>query len=171
MNFLFYFFGLFSIFFTILIIFNKNPIYSLLYLILSLLSISGIFFTFGCIFVGSLEIIIYAGAIMVLFIFILMLINPKTIQENKKNSIKKIFLYFLFFLILLFCLNNFFVSENKKMIFIQNIAIKKLGILLFGKYLLLVEVTSLLLLSSILLACFFFYRSFNFINFNQKDKN
>lgn len=171
MNLLFYFFGFFSIFFTILIVFNKNPIYSLLYLILSLLSVSGIFFIFGALFIGALEIIIYAGAIMVLFIFILMLINPEIIQEKKKNNRIRFFFYFLIFVILLGFLHIFFISENKKIIFIWNVSIKKLGILLFGKYLLLVELTSLLLLSSVLLSCFFFYSFFSFKNLNKKDKN
>ncbi|MBZ2279920.1 NADH-quinone oxidoreductase subunit J, partial [Buchnera aphidicola] len=50
-------------------------IYALLYLIISFLSVSAIFFFLGAFFIGALEIIIYAGAIMVLFIFVIMMLN------------------------------------------------------------------------------------------------
>jgi NADH-quinone oxidoreductase subunit J len=60
---------------TLLAVSRVNAIHGLLYLILSLLSVALIFFLAGAPFVAALEVIIYAGAIMVLFVFVVMLLN------------------------------------------------------------------------------------------------
>lgn len=60
---------------TFLTITRNNAIHALLYLIVSLLAVAVVFFALGAPFVGALEIIIYAGAIMVLFIFVVMMLN------------------------------------------------------------------------------------------------
>ncbi|MCS5950503.1 NADH-quinone oxidoreductase subunit J [Klebsiella pneumoniae subsp. pneumoniae] len=49
--------------------------HALLYLIISLLAIAGVFFSLGAYFAGALEIIVHAGAIMVLFVFVVMMLN------------------------------------------------------------------------------------------------
>ncbi len=61
---------------------NRNAIHALLYLILSLLSISIIFFISGAPFIAALEVIVYAGAIMVLFIFVVMILNIGLEEER-----------------------------------------------------------------------------------------
>ncbi|MGE5810236.1 MAG: NADH-quinone oxidoreductase subunit J, partial [Ignavibacteria bacterium] len=60
---------------SILVITRVNAVHALLYLIVSLFSVAVVFFTLGSPFAAALEIIIYAGAIMVLFIFAVMLLN------------------------------------------------------------------------------------------------
>src|SRR5574338_1729274 len=60
---------------TALAITQKNVVHGLLYLIVSLLAAALIFFVVGAPFVAALEVIIYAGAIMVLFVFVVMLLN------------------------------------------------------------------------------------------------
>ena len=54
---------------------HTNPVHSLLYLVVVLLAVAGIFFAIGAPFAGALEVIIYAGAIMVLFVFVVMMLN------------------------------------------------------------------------------------------------
>lgn len=66
MEFAFYICGLIAILATLRVITHTNPVHALLYLIISLLAISGVFFSLGAYFAGALEIIVYAGAIMVL---------------------------------------------------------------------------------------------------------
>ncbi len=75
MNSIFYIAAAVSIISTIMVISRHNPVHALLYLIVSLLSLSLIFFLLGAPFAAILEVIIYAGAIMVLFIFVIMLLN------------------------------------------------------------------------------------------------
>jgi NADH-quinone oxidoreductase subunit J len=60
---------------TIRVITNSNPIHALLYMVISLLAVAMIFFSLGAPFAGALEIIVYAGAIMILFVFAVMMLN------------------------------------------------------------------------------------------------
>src|SRR5215831_1555180 len=60
---------------TILMLAQLNAVHALLYLIVSLLAVAVIFYDLGAPFVAALEVIIYAGAIMVLFVFVVMLLN------------------------------------------------------------------------------------------------
>src|SRR5580700_3616139 len=60
---------------TLAAISNYNPLHALLYLIVSLLAVAMVFFSLGAPLAGILEVIIYAGAIMVLFVFVVMLLN------------------------------------------------------------------------------------------------
>lgn len=60
---------------TVLMITRLNAVHALLYLVVSLLAVAIIFYVLGAPFVAALEVIIYAGAIMVLFIFVMMMFN------------------------------------------------------------------------------------------------
>jgi NADH-quinone oxidoreductase subunit J len=71
---------------TLLVITRLNAVHALLYLIVSLLAVALIFFTLGAPFVAALEVVIYAGAIMVLFIFVIMLLNlgPQSVLQESQ---------------------------------------------------------------------------------------
>ena len=71
----FYAAGAVAVIATVMVITRTNAIHALLYMILSLLSVALIFFILGAPFLAALEIIIYAGAIMVLFVFVVMMLN------------------------------------------------------------------------------------------------
>lgn len=70
---------------TALAIAQKSVVHGLLYLIVSLLAVALAFFALGAPFVAALEVIVYAGAIMVLFVFVIMLLNrgPQTVEEER----------------------------------------------------------------------------------------
>jgi NADH-quinone oxidoreductase subunit J len=72
---LFYLAALIGIGATILVVTRANAVHALLYLIVSLLAASVVFVTLGAPFAAALEIILYAGAIMVLFVFVLMMLD------------------------------------------------------------------------------------------------
>ncbi|MDB5015050.1 MAG: NADH-ubiquinone/plastoquinone oxidoreductase chain 6, partial [Daejeonella sp.] len=86
MDIAFYITSVVTIISTLLVITRHNPVNALLYLIVSLLSLSVIFYLLGAPFAALLEIIIYAGAIMVLFIFVIMLLNlgRETAKQEKE---------------------------------------------------------------------------------------
>ena len=69
-----------------MVITRLNAVHALLYLIVSLLSVALIFFTLGAPFVAALEVIIYAGAIMVLFVFVIMMLNlgPQAAAQERQ---------------------------------------------------------------------------------------
>ncbi len=60
---------------TLMVIAQSRAVHALLYLTVSLLAVAVVFFTLGAPFVAALEVIIYAGAIMVLFVFVIMMLN------------------------------------------------------------------------------------------------
>ena len=70
---------------TTLVITRKQAIHALLYLILSLLAVAVIFFLLGAHFAAALEVIIYAGAIMVLFVFIIIMLNIGSEARREKR--------------------------------------------------------------------------------------
>jgi NADH-quinone oxidoreductase subunit J len=75
MNVVFYISGAVAVVTTAAAITRRNAIHALLYLIVSLLSVALVFFTLGAPFAAALEVIVYAGAIMVLFVFVVMMLN------------------------------------------------------------------------------------------------
>jgi NADH-quinone oxidoreductase subunit J len=75
---LFWLFGAGAIVASLLVIGQRNPMYSVLLLIVSFAALSGLYILLGAPFVAAIQIIIYAGAIMVLFLFVVMLLNVPT---------------------------------------------------------------------------------------------
>ena len=71
----FYFFGAVAVVASLLVIGQRNPIYSVLLLILSFGALSGLYVLLDAPFVAVIQIVVYAGAIMVLFLFVVMLLN------------------------------------------------------------------------------------------------
>jgi NADH-quinone oxidoreductase subunit J len=71
----FYIAGGVAVLSTVLMLTRLNVVHALLYLIVSLLGVAVVFYTLGAAFVAALEVIVYAGAIMVLFVFVVMMLN------------------------------------------------------------------------------------------------
>jgi NADH-quinone oxidoreductase subunit J len=71
----FYLAGVVAVIATLLAITQRHAVHALLYLVVSLLAVSVVFYVLGAPFIAALEIMIYAGAIMVLFVFVVMMLN------------------------------------------------------------------------------------------------
>lgn len=141
-----------AVFSSIMVITRLNAVHALLYLIVSLFSVAVIFFILGAPFAAALEVIIYAGAIMVLFVFAVMLLNlgNESKPEEKKLLNVKIWLGpGILSLILLVQLLIILLSSNSIVHIPQTISPKEIGISLFHKYLLGVELAGMLLMSGI----------------------
>ena len=85
MNVVFYLSAAIAVIATILVVTRVNAMHALLYLIVSLLAVAIIFYTLGAPFIAALEVIVYAGAIMVLFIFAIMLLNLGPHSEEQER--------------------------------------------------------------------------------------
>jgi NADH-quinone oxidoreductase subunit J len=85
MDAVFYIAAVTAILATVMVITRLNAVHALLYLIVSLLSVAVVFYTLGAPFIAALEVIIYAGAIMVLFVFVVMMLNlgAKTAETER----------------------------------------------------------------------------------------
>jgi NADH-quinone oxidoreductase subunit J len=86
MNVAFYVAAAVAVISTVLVITRLNPVHALVYLILSLLSVAVMFYVLGAPFVAALEVIIYAGAIMVLFVFAVMMLSlgPASAEQERE---------------------------------------------------------------------------------------
>src|SRR5437762_9214693 len=72
-----------------MVVFSKNPIHSVLYLIITFFAIAGHYVLLNAQFLAAVHVIVYAGAIMVLFLFVIMLLNlNKETEPHKSNALK-----------------------------------------------------------------------------------
>ena len=154
----FYIASLVAILATIRVITNTNPIHALLYMVISLLAVSMIFFALGAPFAGALEIIVYAGAIMILFVFAVMMLNlgEETRRQEKMWLSPHIWWGPALLAALLFAELGWVLWQHNTggggEIGAQVIDAKAVGVSLFGPYLLLVELASFLLLAALIAA-------------------
>ena len=81
MTYVFYIAGGIALISAALVVIQRNAMHAVLYLTLSLLAIALVFYSLGAHFVAALQVIIYAGAIMVLFLFVIMMLNPERPQR------------------------------------------------------------------------------------------
>lgn len=156
MEYAFYLSGLVAVLATLGVISNTNPVHAVLYLVVSLLAVAMVFFTLGAPFAGALEIIVYAGAIMVLFVFVVMMLNlgqSTATQERVWLQPRTWIGPSLLTAILLMTLIDTLWRGNPG-ILVQGdvLSAKHVGTLLFGPWLLLVELAALLLLGALVTA-------------------
>ena len=155
MEFTFYVAGLVAILATLRVITHTNPVHALLYLIVSLLALSIVFFAVGSYFAGALEIIVYAGAIMVLFVFVVMMLNlGKSVVDHERAWLQpKAWIGpAILSAVLLGVIVYAIVAIKDSQIKGEMISAKQVGISLFGPYVLAVELVSLLLLAGLVVA-------------------
>jgi NADH-quinone oxidoreductase subunit J len=152
MNLFFYIAAAVALISTIMAISGRNAIHSLLYLILSLLAVSVVFYLLDAPFVAALEVIIYAGAIMVLFIFVTMMLNigiEKKMEKkwlNPRMWIVPSVLAAILLVDFILALKNVQKSPSD----IQVILPKQVGVSLFSTYLLAVEIAAILLMAGVI---------------------
>lgn len=140
---------------TLLAITSYNPLHALLYLIVSLLAVAMVFFSLGAPFAGILEVIVYAGAIMVLFVFVVMLLNlgKATVDQERRWLLPRTwFGPGILSLALLLELAHVLLPRGADGTAGQTISATQVGVALYGPYLLAVELASMLLLAALVTA-------------------
>lgn len=152
-----------AVFGAMMMITQRNPIASVLFMILSLLAQAVLYIQLGALFMGAVLIIVYAGAILVLFLFVIMLLNLRGRENLGKPSppislTVKYALAGLFVLELIMVVKSSFSSDlfadagSPGVMVMQTDsfgAVKDVAILLFQRYLYPFELTSILLLVAI----------------------
>lgn len=137
---------------TIMVISRRNAVHALLYLVLSFLSIAVMFYSVGAPYAAALEIMVYAGAIVILFVFVVMILDiNRSINEEKKNTTLKFWIIpVILTLILVGQIVYASVSgEASTVQKIKPIGPKEVGYKTFTVYLVLVELVGILLLAGI----------------------
>ena len=152
---LFFVFGLVAAVTAVIMITRRNAIISALFLILNFASLAGLYLTLNAQFIAVTQIIVYAGAIMVLFLFVLMLLRPeneqKILEANPKTKIFAMFVAFVVFAQLAYVI--FFARPSQNIT--KNLAnsvkagtIESIGRELFTNYVVPFEAAGFLLLAA-----------------------
>lgn len=147
----FYFLSFLSILSALMVVLSKNAVYSSLYLIITLFSIAGHYVLLDAQFLAAVHVIVYAGAIMVLFLYVIMLLNLNHESESMPSNYMK--------LAAVVCAGSLMVvligslKGTESLIAAERVSgnvglVKTLGKVMFTEFLLPFEITSLLLLAA-----------------------
>ncbi len=146
----FYILSAISIGSALMMVFSKNPVHSVLYLIATFFSIAAHFIILNADFLAIVQIIVYTGAIMVLFLYVIMLLNLNSESEVSKSTIVKVAAALSAGLLFLVMVASF--KESVALPVSEVVpglgSVKNLGKVLFSEYLLPFEATSVLFLSA-----------------------
>lgn len=153
---LFYLAGTVAVIATLLAVTRRHAVHALLYLVVSLLAIAVDFYVLGAAFVAALEVMIYAGAIMVLFVFVVMMLNVADhAMEVERRSLRPRNWYVpsVLVVILLAELVYCAVTSGGTSSLANAVNPKQVGAALFRTYWIGVELVSLLLMAGLVGAC------------------
>ena len=136
---------------TVAVIVQSNVVHALLYLILSLLAVAVIFYTMGAPFAAMLEAIVYAGAIMVLFLFVIMMLNlgQRSREQEQSWLEKRIWIGPVIMATALVVQLINVATQQQSSIRAVEVGVRDVGLALFGPYVLAVEIASVLLLAGL----------------------
>ncbi len=177
----FYALGLVAIIASLRVIMLANPVHAILSMIVSLLALAGIFFIVGAPFAGALQVIVYAGAILVLFVFVIMMLNIGIKNDERESrwlsgevwavptGLTLIIAVVLYAMIAMGHGDSSnssaaahiagvagtslpVASTSLPMMGTETVSAKQVGIALFSEYLMLVEVAAMLLLGALVAA-------------------
>ncbi len=151
---LFYLAATVAVIASLKVVTGSNTVHALLYLVVSLLAVAVCFYLMGAPFAAGLEVIVYAGAMLVLFVFAVLMFGlgkDETINAPKSKSVANMFgamlLAFALLLELTVIINNAQIQQTLQANVVSS---KAVGIMLYGPYLLAVEIASFLLLAGLL---------------------
>lgn len=148
---LFYLSAAVAVIATVLAITRANAVHALLYLIVSLLATGLVFFLLGAYFAALLEVIVYAGAVMVLFLFVLMMLGLGQAGEARERNLLQPGLWLGPGLLATVLLGEWSLAFAEWPLpgALRAVAAKQVGIALLGPYVLAVELASMLLLAGL----------------------
>jgi NADH-quinone oxidoreductase subunit J len=149
---LFWFLSALAIAGALMMVVGKNPVYSVLWLVVVFFAISGHYILLNAQFLAIVNIIVYAGAIMVLFLFVLMLLNLSQENEPKTSLFVKLASVItggLLFVVLIAAFKDgVIVAQTAGIDGNDQGLVQNLGQLLFSKYVVPFEVSSVLFIAS-----------------------
>jgi NADH-quinone oxidoreductase subunit J len=148
---LFYLAALVAIAATVLALTRANAAHALIYLIVSLLAVAVLFFLMGAPFAAALEVVVYAGAIMVLFVFVIMMLNLGEESQREERALLNFGHWWLpgFLTLLLLAELVYVMGFSSASLSGGAVLPKEVALTLFGPYVLGVELASMLLLAGL----------------------
>jgi NADH-quinone oxidoreductase subunit J len=151
--FFFYFLSAIAVVSAVMVITRRNPVHSAIALIFTLLSLAGLYLMLYAPFVAAVQIILYAGGIMVLFLFVIMLISIEKAQReyqfNRQWLVGSVATAVLAALFIYVFVRGHNIFPARAALLPETLNTQQIGTMLFVEYLLPFEVASLLLLVAI----------------------
>jgi NADH-quinone oxidoreductase subunit J len=141
-----------AIMFALMVVFTRNPVNSVLYLVLTFFCIAGHYLLLNAQFLAVVHIVVYAGAIMVLFLFIIMLMNLNADSEPRKHIVTRVIAGVIGGMLLVVMVGALKGAEQLNIVHggaSQIGLVKNLGKVLFKDFLFPFEVASILLLAAL----------------------
>ncbi|MDO9000604.1 NADH-quinone oxidoreductase subunit J [Sediminibacterium sp.] len=141
-----------SIMFALMVVFSRNPVNSILYLVLTFFCIAGLYLLLNAQFLAVVHIVVYSGAIMVLFLFVIMLMNLNQDNEPQRATLNKIIAGVSGGMLLVVLVGSLKGGEQ---LGLQSYGssqiglVKNLGKVLFSEFLFPFEIASILLLAAL----------------------
>jgi NADH-quinone oxidoreductase subunit J len=148
----FYFLSFLAVLSALMVVFSKNPIHSVLYLVITFFCVACHYLLLNAQFLAAVHVIVYAGAIMVLFLYVIMLLNLNQDDESQKTNLWKAAAVITAGLLMVVIVGALRGAEGAKINFetLTDVGlVKNLGNLLFNEFLLPFEVVSILLLAAL----------------------
>lgn len=148
---IFYGLSILMIFSSLMVLISRKPIHSLLYLIFSFFTLAGHYILLNAQFLAVVHIIVYAGAIMVLFLFTVMLLNLNNVTEARKSKFSQITAVIaagLLLVSLIGAMKGLTIEPKFDPASLQIGTVQNLGKFLFSKYMLPFELSSVLFISA-----------------------
>jgi len=152
MEVVFYIAAIVAIASTVLAITRSNAVHALLYLVVSLLSVAVVFYLVGAPYIAAMEVIVYAGAIMVLFVFVVMMLNLGKAATDREREWQRPGMWVgpsILAAVLIAEVAYLVAGPGAAVYGAAVIGPKQVGIVLFGPYLIGVELASMLLLGAL----------------------
>ena len=147
----FYFLSFLAVLSALMVVFSRNPVYSVLYLIITFFSIAGHYVLLNAQFLAAVHVIVYAGAIMVLFLYVIMMLNQNRESDPQKSVASKFAAVIsggVFLIVLVGALKGADQLSLQESGSGNAGLIANLGKVLFNQYLLPFEVSSILFLAA-----------------------
>ncbi len=148
----FYIVAVVAVLTTLRVVTHTNAVHALIYFIVSLLAVALLFYQLGAPFVAALEVIVYAGAIMVLFLFVIMMLNLGREQQEEERSWTRPSVWAgpgFVSAVLLAVLAWVISAEGTGPAETAYVGPEEVGLALFGPYLIGVQLAALLLLAGL----------------------
>jgi NADH-quinone oxidoreductase subunit J len=140
--------------FALMVVFSKKTVVAAFSLLMTLLTIGMIYFQLGTVFLAAIQVLVNAGAVAILFVFVMMLINLEQFQNNRERGKIKLVLSILATLIILGVF-SLIINNNIEVLTVVNLTDNSMKVLfekLFTTYYLPFEMATVLLLAA-LVAC------------------
>jgi NADH-quinone oxidoreductase subunit J len=147
---IFFYFAIVILASAILTITRRNPVHSILFMLLLFFHIAGVFVLLNAEFLAAVQIIVYAGAILILYLFVVMLLNVD--RESTAARANRFWPWMAAFGVLIACevvlliSRSTFPMENGQPMMLAGAGVKELGMVLYRNYLVPFEIASVILL-------------------------